>query len=981
MVKTYLKYALSQITGLTTGKCRPVVHESNRFFFAAKNDIVIGIDSKLGKVIQLFKCEIIKDSEISFLEIANDFLFVGYDSGAIVQLRINILSFDNLSSSIGLNDVSKENLISYESKFCLHKSSITYLLFDKENNQLLSSSKDTNILVWDILSEAVLYKFNGHKDTIIKAIFYNISLDDIDGVQRVIVSCSRDNTIKIWDIKSQECIQTIANLTNKINYFVILETNLIIATQSNKALIYKLASTKNNTVATLKGSLIRQTHSKVTSMEISSDMKLLMIFSKDNTIEFFKILSKNELIYRLILSDKKKETETKNLKETKEKAESLVSSEDYNFNLKFYSLFKFFDQNEINFFFVLNNFQNYKKKTDGSYSLRLYLSMNNNSIEIYELKASCIKENLFKAAFDSNLPQPEINENNLSIEHTYSLDFGHKEIIRCVKFSSSNTKFLSISSDCIRIWNYTNKSESLTKGYIDFSTEYGKIKTIDSFESIKKIIIEGESPLVGIFLNGDEFIVIGTKQGKIHIFEVSSCNCLCSISAHDEEIWNIVPLKMNRQLFIVSCSSDKKINYFKVNFTEEGSLKEEALTLDNSILAQDQITYMQITPNKKYLIYSLLDNTIRINYTDSGKQFLNLHDHKLPVINFDVSSDSTLLVSASSDKNIKIWGLDFGDCHKSIFAHKSAVTCVKFVNKTHYFFSCSKDGAIKYWDADKFELIIEYNDFHGEIWSLDVNLLGTTLVSCSADRSIKVYELTKEQIIPDMEKEKTFDKQIEDEFQKDIDMQTSTNMLNKNINDLISVKKTLENITFCEELVEAIDLCEKFKEEVYQYEIGLLEYNQSIEKMKNKQESTVKMYNLELPEKPVIPFEFMGKNIFEYMIFVLKKITPLSELENTLNNLPYAYVQQLLFYLEFYVRNRNEVELASRCLIFLFKLYETQFSNDKTLVRSLESISKNMRESLQEMKETLNYNISAMKCLERVYVNRKEAVLEQRNII
>jgi len=27
------------------------------------------------------------------------------------------------------------------------------------------------------------------------------------------------------------------------------------------------------------------------------------------------------------------------------------------------------------------------------------------------------------------------------------------------------------------------------------------------------------------------------------------------------------------------------------------------------------------------------------------------------------------LITGSADKNIKIWGLDFGDCHKSIFAH------------------------------------------------------------------------------------------------------------------------------------------------------------------------------------------------------------------------------------------------------------------------------------------------------------------------
>lgn len=53
----------------------------------------------------------------------------------------------------------------------------------------------------------------------------------------------------------------------------------------------------------------------------------------------------------------------------------------------------------------------------------------------------------------------------------------------------------------------------------------------------------------------------------------------------------------------------------------------------------------------------------------SLKFFLSLYGHKLPVLCMDISSDGDLLVSGSADKNLKIWGLDFGDCHKSIFAH------------------------------------------------------------------------------------------------------------------------------------------------------------------------------------------------------------------------------------------------------------------------------------------------------------------------
>lgn len=88
-------------------------------------------------------------------------------------------------------------------------------------------------------------------------------------------------------------------------------------------------------------------------------------------------------------------------------------------------------------------------------------------------------------------------------------------------------------------------------------------------------------------------------------------------------------------------------------------------------------------------------------FSDS-KMFLSLYGHSQPVLCLDISFDSRLVITGSSDRNIKIWGLDFGDCHRSLFAHDNTVTAVQFVPKTHLFFSAGKDNQLKYWDADKF---------------------------------------------------------------------------------------------------------------------------------------------------------------------------------------------------------------------------------------------------------------------------------------
>ena len=66
------------------------------------------------------------------------------------------------------------------------------------------------------------------------------------------------------------------------------------------------------------------------------------------------------------------------------------------------------------------------------------------------------------------------------------------------------------------------------------------------------------------------------------------------------------------------------------------------------------------------------DSTVKVFFDDS--KVLPLHVGKAACRENDISSDDALL-TASADKNVKIWGLDFGDCHKSIFAHSDDNGC------------------------------------------------------------------------------------------------------------------------------------------------------------------------------------------------------------------------------------------------------------------------------------------------------------------
>ena len=97
-----------------------------------------------------------------------------------------------------------------------------------------------------------------------------------------------------------------------------------------------------------------------------------------------------------------------------------------------------------------------------------------------------------------------------------------------------------------------------------------------------------------------------------------------------------------------------------------------------SLKLEEDALAVRLSPDGRLVIVSLLDSTVKVFFVETLQFFLSLYGHKLPSPAMDVSYCSSLLVTGSADKNVKIWGLDFGDCHKSIFAHDDTITSVRY---------------------------------------------------------------------------------------------------------------------------------------------------------------------------------------------------------------------------------------------------------------------------------------------------------------
>lgn len=363
------------------------------------------------------------------------------------------------------------------------------------------------------------------------------------------------------------------------------------------------------------------------------------------------------------------------------------------------------------------------------------------------------------------------------------------------------------------------------------------------------------------------------------MFDVASSSIIDSVKAHEGAVWSLQVHPDGKSL--VSGSADKSAKFWNFEVIQEeipGTKRTTPrlkLVHTRMLKVNDDVLSVRYTPNGKLLAVALLDNTVKVFFSDSLKHLLNLYGHKLPVLNMDISSDSKLIATCSADKNVKIWGLDFGDCHKSFFAHQDSIMQVQFEKNSHNFFSASKDRLIKYWDGDKFENIMKLEGHFGEVLALAVGKVSNIIVSASHDKSIRVWEETDDPIFLEEEREKELEELYEST------LTTSLGAAEDDGAEATSAgKQTTETLMAGERIIEAIEL-------------GMEDYHLMTEYAAAKKSTP----NLAPPPRNALYIALGGISAEKHLLNTIAKLRA-SNLQDALLVLPFDKVVDLLTFID-----------------------------------------------------------------------------------
>uniref|UniRef100_A0A452SDA4 WD repeat domain 3 n=1 Tax=Ursus americanus TaxID=9643 RepID=A0A452SDA4_URSAM len=369
----------------------------------------------------------------------------------------------------------------------------------------------------------------------------------------------------------------------------------------------------------------------------------------------------------------------------------------------------------------------------------------------------------------------------------------------------------------------------------------------------------------------------------------------------------LIAMSLAFQRGFVTGGADKSVKFWDFELVKDENSTQKRLSVKQTRTLQldEDVLCVSYSPNQKLLAVSLLDCKVMV-----------------PVIS----------------SNVKIWGLDFGDCHKSLFAHDDSVMYLQFVPKSHLFFTAGKDHKIKQWDADKFEHIQTLEGHHQEIWCLAVSPSGDYVVSSSHDKSLRLWERTREPLILEEEREM----QREAEYEESVAKEDQPVVPGETQGDnYFTGKKTIETVKAAERIMEAVEL--------YREETAKRKEHKAICKAAGKE--------VPLPVNPIL--------MAYGNISVSRASTSSSLLEESLLVLPFSYVPDILKLFNEFIQLGSDIELLCRCLFFLLRIHFGQITSNQMLVPVIEKLKETTISKVSQVRDVIGFNMAGLEYLKR----------------
>lgn len=173
---------------------------------------------------------------------------------------------------------------------------------------------------------------------------------------------------------------------------------------------------------------------------------------------------------------------------------------------------------------------------------------------------------------------------------------------------------------------------------------------------------------------------------------------------------------------------------------------EMRLSLLREIPIQFDIDRMIIAPNNQVLVTAGSDRVLRLWSLANGTVLKTLYGHSAAITSLAISQDGNLLVSASADGFVYLWNTNTGQPLRSFRAHHHSITTIAISPDSRTFASGCQDGSLRRWDTQTGIRMQTLKLLDGEVTNAIFGTTSDRLISASSDRQLQVWDLRTGQI-------------------------------------------------------------------------------------------------------------------------------------------------------------------------------------------------------------------------------------------
>lgn len=279
--------------------------------------------------------------------------------------------------------------------------------------------------------------------------------------------------------------------------------------------------------------------------------------------------------------------------------------------------------------------------------------------------------------------------------HTFS---GHTAAVLAVAYSSDGKTIASGSADkTVILWNATLATQQAI-----LKEHKGAVQAVSFSPDSKTLASAGADKLVVLWnvASADKKHVLEGHAGPVFALAFNSNGSLLTSAGEDR--------KDNVDVGLVRFWDPAK-GESVTSFSD----KDGKPIATSNIIHSHGIFALAFTPDGKALVSAGKDNLLRFWDPANGKQLGMLPGHLGWVRSVAVPSKSTLIVTGSYDRTVKVW--DGGPKMDVLRGHKDWVCAVAFSPDDRLLASGSRDGSVQIWDAGDGRLLDTLENLGGSV--------------------------------------------------------------------------------------------------------------------------------------------------------------------------------------------------------------------------------------------------------------------------